>query len=566
MTSLAAWLSDSIPPELSTAGFALGIFTILVSLRSRFDVIAGEDIPEELRIFRLRELTSTPKYRFGLVIYFFFVLSAYSFLVLILSRIELSEISFLDIGNVDFGENPDSLALYVALAFSGIIPNIKYLNNFEYVFRNLGQRYAGIPTDHNRIFEKIQLSEIKAEVTDKEIGISLLKREIEPAKRLVGSDTVEELRKCKLIISRLSNSEKSTVEFDLVTVRVKELFEAVLDTIREKVEKSQNHLKGLLAVEDGDSGGPIASRVERDIRGWFRALSYMLGCAIIADTKVKVSNLSDILKEFGFEPKDTVRSDLIERFHRAVFYTFCAQFAVNIFIFYSSDLLNLPNRLLPSGLVNSLTLVSAPFVATVICTKIYLSVRERRISNNSWFTASQRVRISALLLAAGIAFLSLLSVPYLELIFRFAEASDFSTWTFHSTPREYLTVFAHFFIYPVSYVFVLMLFAEIERKAAHDTRYRNKLYSRNTTALRAVLVFIVFLISSLLLADASTRFIVENPTYLIPDDFMALIDVDELRAELQESRPFFIGFAAMQSFISAAVFCGSYVYMTLDRK
>lgn len=566
LASATVWLSGSLPAELSTAGFALGIFTILISLRTKFDIIAGEDIPQELRIFRLRELTSARKYRLGLTIYFLFILSAYSFIVLALSRIEISQVSFLDLGDVDLGKNPDSLALYVALAFSGIIPNVKYLSTVEYGFRNLGQRYSGIPTDHNRIFEKIQLSDVKAEITDKDIGISLLKREIEPVKKLVGNDTLEELRKCKLILSRLTNSDRNNIEFDLVTVRVKELFDTVLDSIREKVEQSQTHLKGLVAVDHGESGGPIASKVERDIRGWFRALSYMLGCAIIADAKVKVSNLTDILNEFGFEAKEAVRSDLLDRFHRAVFYAFCGQIAINVAVFYGVSILNLPYRLLPNGLINSLTLVATPFIGTVICTKVYLAFRERRISNNSWFSGSQRVRISALLVAAGLSSLSLLSIPYFELILRFTEADQFYKWTFHETPREYLTVFAHFFSYPVSYTIVLMIFAEVERKAAHDTRYRNKLYAKSITAYRTAFIFAIFLISSLLLSDASSRFIVENPTYLIPDDILAEIDLADTKDDLAASRPIFIGFMALQSAVTALIFCGSYVLMTLDRK
>jgi hypothetical protein len=493
------WLGAMSPETIAAIGG--GAAFILLNLYTRFNDLAGEEVPEPFRSFKLAQLTSPRRFRSGLLTYC---------LLLVLVYVALLRLGpALVEKTLQVAVPAETFPLYLALCLAGVIPNVPGLARAEVGLRTLAQRVAGVPPDLRYVDRKINMARIEAKKRQ-ELLDSLAKRiPVARMGEIIDGTDQEELLKCYLIVGALNRDNRYSRTVQLVTQRARRNFKSMLDDAQRQLDSIEENI--LEALKQPQT---VRKAYQRQIRtqshAAYRLLTYLLSCAIVAETSANSQTVLTILKSIGFNIISQVRRYLAER-------VLAATIAAAIAVLVTSAAVNV---LLGLSLTGSMADVAplprwfafafsfAVLIAVMIGT--YTWRRDYLIAGERWYMTANsfRPRISAQLGAGLIAVgCTALFVPFLDAAALFIEAGEIKSWN-HHFPMEN-GAYANFLLpYLATPVMVLVIFAKLierDRRIEFDPGFANEFFSpRKVFAMSAgsaVVVALLYVMLTLMLAE-----------------------------------------------------------------
>ncbi|MBK1697635.1 hypothetical protein [Rhodovibrio salinarum] len=466
-SDVMAIVLDKIPTVQAITAFTVGLLFIVLNLRTRFNDIAGEPFPEEFRSFKLSDLTSLRRFQHGLAIYFLLLALIY---VLLLSLGP-------NVLNKLFGVtvSEDTFPLYLALALAGIVPNVQLLAHAEESVRGLAQRIAGVPSDHSYIRRKIAEAKIKKPVKDDLKAYLGAQLPLDEARQLISERELKDLLKCCLIVRALDQVTSEHPMVNHVTVRVSHTFDAKLQDGRRRVEAIAETLRTHLA-QASDEAAAHAPSVRGEIRDAYDLLTYLLSCAIVAETSARQREVNVILDEMGFVVNRNIRRYVQDRVLSATLQgsvaVFVASAAVNVLFGLVAPAR--AGEVVP--VIRWITYALSFAVPTYVMLAVYCWRRNHQLARRRWFmTASgYRPRMSKQVGAAGAAVVcTAVIAPFVDAAALIAETERIRSLAAHF-PVDDASYWAYLLTYLITPFLILVFFAKLierDRQAEFDAGF-----------------------------------------------------------------------------------------------
>lgn len=460
--------------------FLFGCIFIILNLRSRFTVIAGQPFPVELAAFTLDDLTAKSRFGRGLITYFLIIIVIYYLSIRVGHQIFSASFG-IDI-------DPQAFPLYIALVIAGLIPNVPKVATVEEWVRAVAQRLSGVPSDHKFIYDKLSRSDIR----DSALSQFYQKDTIHPniTKALsVLEGTSEDWEKSRYIIFYLSSAAARNDKVDHITIRVRDLFSKFLHSEKLRlldIEKELIYLEGQLSLTQTNQieWEKKKSELQNDVLDVFRSLSYMLSSAIVAVTSAKRRDVDAVLNDMGFEVKGVSRNDPTDRLLESSIYAGLVVFVIAL----SATFLNLSgvyvDPMLPKSIVECLTIPLTFFIPTYYGLKFYMFRRNKiqKVAASNWYVDEQkhRVKMSKRLYAIinSIVVMAVVA-PFLDFVILLANTQQVNDWSkaFPIFSAFYWTSLIPYFVVPVYVVVAYSYYLETDTKAEKDSVFARSHFS-----------------------------------------------------------------------------------------
>lgn len=388
-----------LPSSETIAAFVLGLLFIVLNLKPRFNEIAGEPFPAEFRSFKLSDLTSTRRFRSGMTTYFVLLGLIYVLLLNLGPNV---------VGKV-FGieTTSEALPLYVALILAGIVPNVPGIANAEQMVRALAQRIAGVPSDHAFIRKKIAEATLDP-ATKEDLKTFLAARlPLAEARAVISDRDFKDLLKCVQIVRTLDHVSSEHPMVNHVSLRVSQYFDSKLADGRRKLEAIEGRVVAYLEQEPEPAvRRPLDLKVE--IRDAYELLTYLLSCAIVAETSARQREVNEILDEMGFVVTQNVRRFVLDRVLSSILKGTVAVFVTSAAVNAGFILLGSQENAGTARAITWITYALTFAVPTYVMLLTFCVRRNRLIRNNRWFMSRTGFRprmskqVGAALVAIGV--------------------------------------------------------------------------------------------------------------------------------------------------------------------
>jgi hypothetical protein len=473
-SDLLAGVLASLPSSETIAAFVLGLLFIVLNLKPRFNEIAGEPFPAEFRSFKLSDLTSTRRFRSGMTTYFVLLALIYVLLLKLGPNV---------VGKV-FGieTTSEALPLYVALILAGIVPNVPGIANAEQMVRALAQRIAGVPSDHAFIRKKIAEATLDP-ATKEDLKTFLAARlPLAEARAVISDRDFKDLLKCVQIVRTLDHVSSEHPMVNHVSLRVSQYFDSKLADGRRKLEAIEDRILAYLEQEpEAAVRRPLDLKVE--IRDAYELLTYLLSCAIVAETSARQRAVNEILDEMGFVVTQNVRRFVLDRVLSSILKGTVAVFVTSAAVNAGFILLSPQENAGPARAITWITYSLTFAVPTYVMLLTFCVRRNRLIRDNRWFMSRNGFRprmskqVGAALVAIGVTGAL---VPFIDAVTLIVEVERIDSLAKHF-PLDSGAYWRAQLGYLITPCLILVFFAKLierDRRAEFDPGYAPAYFKR----------------------------------------------------------------------------------------
>ena len=466
-SDLLAGVLAGLPSSETIAAFVLGLLFIVLNLKPRFNEIAGEPFPAEFRSFKLSDLTSTRRFKSGMTTYFVLLALIYVLLLNLGPNV---------VGKV-FGieTTSEALTLYVALILAGIVPNVPGIANAEQMVRALAQRIAGVPSDHAFIRKKIAEATLDP-ATKEDLKTFLAARlPLAEARAVISDRDFKDLLKCVQIVRTLDHVSSEHPMVNHVSLRVSQYFDSKLADGRRKLEAIEDRVLAYLEQEpEAAVRRPLDLKVE--IRDAYELLTYLLSCAIVAETSARQREVNEILDEMGFVVTQNVRRFVLDRVLSSILKGTVAVFVTSAAVNAGFILLSPQENAGTARAITWITYALTFAVPTYVMLLTFCVRRNRLIRDNRWFMSRTGFRprmskqVGAALVAIGVTGAL---VPFIDAVNLIVQVERIDSLAKHF-PLDSGAYWRDQLGYLITPCLILVFFAKLierDRRAEFDPEY-----------------------------------------------------------------------------------------------
>jgi hypothetical protein len=464
---------------------------VFARLYMRFNQLAGQAVPEPFHSFKLVHLTSKRRFLVGYGTYLLLLLMIFGALV------EMGPKPFT---NSNFlTNNPWVFPFFVALLLAGVIPNVPVLDRAEIGFRRLAQRVVGVPPDHRLVDRKIALAEMsqaKKSNLENDLATRLPLSHIRAA---VFEEEYEKLLKCYLILQALDHVADDPKVADLLARRARQNFDEMLREGRRKLAAIEGRIADA-SYQHPNGRNHIKLEIQDAITRTYALLTYLLSCAIVAETSAKPQPTDQVLQEIGLRMSGYVRRSVADRVIPA-----CVAGVAAVLV--ASGAINATfGFITPGGFAKvpppHFWLMFAVTFGTLVAAMIgaYAWRREELIIRSRWFETAQNPypRVAAISGAVALAVAcTVLVVPFVDAGALFMERRDLKEVSngFPEGVAEYLAFLVPYLSTPVMVLLFFAWLIEIDHRLEFNPESASKFFSSGrivaTAAAAAVFAAVV---------------------------------------------------------------------------